>query len=125
MPSDSRFRPFRRFLLMTALTTGVAVAAQTAGLPGKGTKVLPLKSSIAEETFQTLLVMKALTQLGYDVQPIKEVEYPSAHIAIGNGDATFLADTGTRSTPTTTRTRAATPSCFARASSRPTPRRAI
>jgi len=92
MPSDSRFRPFRRFLLMTALTTGVAVAAQTAGLPGKGTKVLPLKSSIAEETFQTLLVMKALTQLGYDVQPIKEVEYPSAHIAIGNGDATFLAD---------------------------------
>jgi len=92
MPSDSRFRPFRRFLLMTALTTGVAVAAQTAGLPGKGTKGLPLKSSIAEETFQTLLVMKALTQLGYDVQPIKEVEYPSAHIAIGNGDATFLAD---------------------------------
>jgi len=92
MPSDSRFRPFRRFLLMTALTTGVAVAAQTAGLPGKGTKVLPLKSSIAEETFQTLLVMKALTQLGYDVQPIKEVEYPSAHIAIGNGYATFLAD---------------------------------
>jgi glycine betaine/proline transport system substrate-binding protein len=29
-------------------------------LPGKGVKVQPLKSSIAEETFQTLLVMKAL-----------------------------------------------------------------
>ena len=92
MPSHSRFRPFRRFLLLTALATGVAVAAHAADLPGKGTQVLPLKSSIAEETFQTLLVMKALTQLGYDVQPIKEVEYPTAHIAIGNGDATFLAD---------------------------------
>src|SRR5699024_9459510 len=60
-------------------------------LPGKGVKVYPLKSSIAEETFQTLLVMKALEQLGYDVQPIKEVEYPTAHLAIGNGDATFIA----------------------------------
>ncbi|MGB6114112.1 MAG: glycine betaine ABC transporter substrate-binding protein, partial [Comamonas sp.] len=79
-------------MIMTALATGVAVAAQAADLPGKGVQVLPLKSSIAEETFQTLLVMKALTQLGYDVQPIKEVEYPTAHIAIGNGDATFLAD---------------------------------
>lgn len=87
----SPFR-FRRFLLMTALATGVAACAQAADLPGKGTQVLPLKSSIAEETFQTLLVMKALTQLGYDVQPIKEVEYPTAHIAVGNGDATFLAD---------------------------------
>jgi glycine betaine/proline transport system substrate-binding protein len=53
---------------------------------------LPLKSSIAEETFQTLLVSKALEKLGYDVQAIKEVEYPTAHIAIANGDATFMAD---------------------------------
>lgn len=29
-------------------------------LPGKGIKVQPLKSSIAEEAFQTQLVMKAL-----------------------------------------------------------------
>ncbi len=54
--------------------------------------MLPLKSSIAEEAFQTLLVMKGLEQLGYDVQPIKEVEYPTAHIAIAKGDATFLAN---------------------------------
>jgi len=61
-------------------------------LPGKGVTVQPLKSSIAEETFQTLLVMKALEKLGYSVQPIREVEYPTAHLAIANGDATFLAD---------------------------------
>ncbi len=36
--------------------------------------------------------MKALEKLGYDVKPIKEVEYPTAHIAIANGDATFMAD---------------------------------
>jgi glycine betaine/proline transport system substrate-binding protein len=64
----------------------------TAPLPGKGVKVQPLKSSIAEETFQTLLVMKALEKLGYDVQPVKEVEYPTAHIALANGDATFMAN---------------------------------
>lgn len=90
---------------MTSITqatrTLAAVAASTLALtclsahanetPGKGVKVYPLKSSIAEETFQTQLVMKALQTLGYDVQPIKEVEYPTAHLALGNGDATFMA----------------------------------
>lgn len=80
-----------RTLIATSLVAfGLAATADT--LPGKGIKVLPLKSSIAEETFQTLLVSKALQKLGYDVQGIKEVEYPTAHIAIANGDATFMAD---------------------------------
>ena len=35
---------------------------------------------------------KALEKLGYTVQPIKEIEYPAAHIALANGDATFMAD---------------------------------
>ena len=70
--------------------TGTAASADS--MPGKGIEVQPLKSSIAEETFQTQLVMKALEKLGYDVKPIKEVEYPTAHIAIANGDATFMAD---------------------------------
>jgi glycine betaine/proline transport system substrate-binding protein len=60
--------------------------------PGEGVTVQPLKSSIAEETFQTLLVTKALTELGYDVKPIKEVEYATALVALGNGDGTFMAD---------------------------------
>ena len=81
-----------RLLAAAALTLGLAGAANAESLPGKGIQVQPLKSSIAEETFQTQLVMKALETLGYDVQPIKEVEYPTAHIAIANGDATFMAD---------------------------------
>ncbi len=69
-----------------------AVNGGAVSLPGEGVSVQPLKSSIAEETFQTLLVMKALERLGYEVKPIKEIEYAAGHIAIGNGDATFLAD---------------------------------
>lgn len=76
-------------LLVSALLTGAAPALT---LPGEGVEVQPLKSSIAEETFQTLLVMRGLERLGYDVQPIKEIEYAAGHIAIANGDATFLAD---------------------------------
>src|SRR3990167_5911932 len=82
----------RHLLAATALALGLAGAAAAESLPGKGIAVQPLKSSIAEETFQTQLVMKALEALGYTVKPIKEVEYPTAHIAIANGDATFMAD---------------------------------
>ena len=85
--------------LSTLFKTGLAacilvfaVNCLAASLPGEGVSVQPLKSSIAEETFQTLLVMKALERLGYDVKPIKEIEYAAGHIAIANGDATFLAD---------------------------------
>lgn len=89
--------------ILKKLTTGAAIAVTGSMLmtgaafadhhmPGKGVEVQPLKSSIAEETFQTLLVMKALEELGYDVKPIQEIEYAAGHVAIGNGDATFLAD---------------------------------
>lgn len=79
-------------LAALALTTSLAMAqAPAATLPGKGIKVQALQSSIAEETFQTMLVDSALEALGYEPQPIKEVDYPTAHIAIANGDATFLA----------------------------------
>ena len=77
-------------LLVLSLASHAATA--TNALPGKGIKVLPLQSSLAEETFQTMLVTRALDKLGYDVQPIKEVQYPMAHLAVANGDATFMAN---------------------------------
>jgi len=76
--------------LSAALLGGTALAA--GDMPGDGVTVIPLKSSIAEETFQTLLVMKALEDLGYAVEPIKELEYAAAHLAIANGDGTFMAN---------------------------------
>ncbi|WP_420714747.1 glycine betaine/L-proline ABC transporter substrate-binding protein ProX [Roseateles sp. SL47] len=65
--------------------------AQPPALPGKGITVQPLKSSLAEETFQTLLVSRALEQLGYTVLPMKDLEPATEHLAIANGDATFMA----------------------------------
>jgi glycine betaine/proline transport system substrate-binding protein len=84
-----------RSLLATSLVAfGLAAGslAQAQDLPGKGISVQPLQSSIAEETFQTLLVGRALQTLGYEVKPIKEIEYATAHLAVANGDGTFLAD---------------------------------
>ncbi len=82
-----------RLLAATALALGLAGTALAAdSMPGKGITVQPLKASLAEENFQTLLVVKALKKLGYTVEPTKEVEYPTSHIAVGNGDGTFIAD---------------------------------
>lgn len=74
------------------LATSFSFSASAADMPGKGVEVQPLKSSIAEETFQTELVMQGLRDLGYDVAEIKEIEYAAGHVALGNGDATFMAD---------------------------------
>ena len=90
------FRKFTRTSLAAIAAAGLGLSFAGGALaqdtPGEGVTVIPLKSSIAEETFQTVLVMKALEELGYDVEDIKELEYAAGHVAIGNGDGTFLAD---------------------------------
>ena len=75
-----------------ALAAAFSLTALAAEMPGEGVEVQPLKSSIAEETFQTELVKRALTELGYDVKPTKEIEYATGHLALANGDGTFMAD---------------------------------
>jgi len=75
--------------LSVAFASGAAAQEE---MPGEGVNVVPLKSSIAEETFQTMLVMKALEDLGYEVEDIKELEYAALHVAIAQGDGTFAAD---------------------------------
>lgn len=42
-------------------------------------KIVPLQSSILEETFQTVVAKKALEALGYKSEPIKEVAYAVAY----------------------------------------------
>lgn len=87
-------KPLLKQLVSAMAVAGLSLSlgVQAAEMPGEGVEVQPLKSSIAEETFQTLLVSKALEELGYDVKEIKEIEYAAGHVAIGNGDGTFLAD---------------------------------
>ena len=74
-------RPLTLSLLAVGLLT-LGLAGHAAGdLPGKGVKVLPLQSNLVEETFQTLLVSRALEKLGYDVSPIKRSMNPDARTA--------------------------------------------
>ena len=76
-------------LLNSLLLSSVAVAS--AESPGEGIRVQPLQSSLPEETFQTLLVSKLMGRLGYDVQPVQEVDYNVAYASVAQGDGTFLA----------------------------------
>lgn len=85
-------RQFARTVIATTLLS-FGLAAHAAGdLPGKGIKVVPVQSQLAEETFQTLLVTRALEKLGYDVAPIQEVDYPLSYLAVASGDATVMAN---------------------------------
>lgn len=86
------FHTLTRTLLATGLVAlGLSGPAAAQDLPGKGTTVQPLQSSLAEEQFQSLLVSRALEKLGYSVKPAQEIEYATGHLALAHGDATFLA----------------------------------
>ena len=78
-------------LLATALTSLTAIQVSAADLPGKGITVKPVQSTITEETFQTLLVSRALEKLGYTVEAPSEVDYNVGYTSIASGDATFTA----------------------------------
>ncbi|WP_241608834.1 glycine betaine/L-proline ABC transporter substrate-binding protein ProX [Rosenbergiella epipactidis] len=82
-----------RKLLMTsaALTLLTSIGAQASDLPGQGQTVKPIQSTITEETFQTLLVSRALEKLGYQVSAPEEVDYNVGYTSIAKGDATFMA----------------------------------
>ncbi len=82
----------KRIGALVLMSAAAALATAQNAMPGKGVTVQPVQSSIQEETFQTRIVMHALKSLGYDVKPIKEIEYATGFLAIGTGDATFLAD---------------------------------
>lgn len=75
-------------VLQTVLPT-YALAEER--LPGKGVKVQPVKGTVDEEAFQTLLVARALERLGYEVLPLKDLENGTQHVAVSKGDATFTA----------------------------------
>ncbi len=96
--SHPQGRSLGRHLRVLAALCGLAVssayaadAAPTTPLPGQGITVYPVKNPVPEESFQHLIVMRALEKLGYDVKPYKDVDYPTAYMSIAAGDATFIA----------------------------------
>ncbi|MGL5701401.1 MAG: glycine betaine/L-proline ABC transporter substrate-binding protein ProX, partial [Kluyvera sp.] len=79
------------FVFATAFATLVSTSAFAADLPGKGITVQPVQSTLSEETFQTLVVSRALEKLGYTVSKPNEVDYNVGYTSIAAGDATFTA----------------------------------
>ncbi|WP_333501020.1 glycine betaine/L-proline ABC transporter substrate-binding protein ProX [Kluyvera genomosp. 2] len=79
------------FVFATAFATLVSTSAFATDLPGKGMTVQPVQSTLSEETFQTLLVSRALEKLGYTVSKPNEVDYNVGYTSIAAGDATFTA----------------------------------
>lgn len=80
-----------KILFATAFATLISTGAAAADLPGKGITVQPIQSTISEETFQTLLVSRALEKLGYTVNKPSEVDYNVGYTSLASGDATFTA----------------------------------
>ena len=78
-------------LLASAFASLVSTSAFAAALPGQGITVRPVQSTLSEETFQTLLVSRALEKLGYTVTKPSEVDYNVGYTSIASGDATFTA----------------------------------
>jgi glycine betaine/proline transport system substrate-binding protein len=79
-------------LLVAAIATTLSMNSMAHNhLPGEGVEITPVQSAIAEESFQTIIINKALTKLGYEVQETKEVDYSAGYTAIANGDATYMA----------------------------------
>lgn len=78
-------------IFATAFATLTTTSTFAADLPGKGITVQPIQSTISEETFQTLLVSRALEKLGYTVNKPAEVDYNVGYTSIASGDATFTA----------------------------------
>lgn len=67
-------------------------SASSAAMPGKGKAVRPCYNGIIEELFQLLIVNKGLEELGYNVQTPLELEITAMHMAVGQGDADYNAN---------------------------------
>lgn len=80
-----------RYRVMFATAALLSASTFTADLPGKGVTVQPVQSTLSEESFQTLLVSRALERLGYTVKDASEVDYNVGYTSIASGDATFTA----------------------------------
>lgn len=97
--------PLKRVAAATATLAAIATLAACGGgqqtttpdtetdsgaLPGEGVSVTPAYS-VLEELFQTEVVNIGLEQLGYTIDPPKELEYATMHVDIANGGIDYTA----------------------------------
>ena len=77
--------------LALALMLGAAGPAQGDPISGEGVRVQPLVGPAPDELFQTLLVSRALEDLGFSVERPTPMSYAEAHAALARGEGTFFA----------------------------------
>lgn len=83
---------FRKSFAIAAIASSLALfGCDAQKSTDEGVKVYPLSGTIAEESFQTVIINKALQELGYNVMETKEVDYSAAYTAIASGEATYMA----------------------------------
>lgn len=75
----------------TALALALAVPAYANETPGEGVTVRPIMPTQIEEHFQHKILFRALEGLGYTIAEPNEAEYQTMILAIGVGDADFMA----------------------------------
>ncbi|RJE84991.1 glycine betaine/L-proline ABC transporter substrate-binding protein ProX [Paracoccus onubensis] len=76
-------------LTTTALLSLAAGAAFAQDMPGEGVTVRPVIQPLLEEMLQARVLVRALEDLGYEVEEPQEVLAQTAHLAVGTGDADF------------------------------------
>lgn len=71
-----------------ALATGLTLAAMA---PASADDVVAADDGLLEGLFQTEIVNIGLERLGYDVGKVKHMDIPQMHVAVGTGEAEFVA----------------------------------
>ncbi|MFV0300950.1 MAG: glycine betaine/L-proline ABC transporter substrate-binding protein ProX [Paracoccus sp. (in: a-proteobacteria)] len=75
----------------TALAALLALPALAQDRPGEGVTVRPVMPTQIEEHFQHKILFHALEDLGYTIAEPNEAEYQTMILAVGAGDADFMA----------------------------------
>ncbi|MCA0270799.1 MAG: glycine betaine/L-proline ABC transporter substrate-binding protein ProX [Proteobacteria bacterium] len=79
------------FSMTTAIALALAVPAMAQEKPGEGVTVRPILPTQIEEHFQYKILFRALEDLGYTIAEPNEAEYQTMILAVGAGDADFMA----------------------------------
>jgi glycine betaine/proline transport system substrate-binding protein len=77
--------------LLGVATVLLAAGAAANERPGEGTTIQPISTGRADHYFQHFVVQIGLEELGYEIKPYLEAQFPAMHLAIGQGDADYTA----------------------------------
>ena len=77
-------------LAVAAILLSAPAVASAQDMPGEGKTVNPMRSTIAGEYFQYLVLERALEDLGYTINEPAELPPDLAHVSLGTGDGDFF-----------------------------------